>query len=74
MQFPELQNMLSMAFSEGTGEESLHLVKYKTPYTARSAEKKYDFKQAHMRGKACIGEESARSAEKKLVFFGTQSP
>lgn len=66
--------MLPMAFSEGTGEESLHLVKNKNPYTAQSAEKKYYFKQAHMRGKACIGEDSARSAEKKTVFFGTQSP
>ena len=60
--------MLPMAFSEGTGEESLHLVKKKT-YTARSAEKKYDFKQAHMREKACIGEDSARSAEKKLCLL-----
>ena len=66
--------MLPMAFSEGTGEESLHLVKDKNPSPAQSAEKKYYFKQAHMRGKACIGEDSARSAEKKTVFFGTQSP
>ena len=66
--------MHPMVFSEGTGEESLHLVKNKNPYTAQSAEKKYDFKQAHMRGKACIGEDSARNAEKENVFCVAQSP
>ena len=38
-------------------------------YTARSAETKNDFKHEHMKGKACIGEDSARSAEKKTVFL-----
>ena len=61
--------MHPMVFSEGTGEESLHLVKNKNPYPARSAEKKCDFKQAHMRGEACIGEDSARYVEMKICVF-----
>ena len=40
----------------------------KKTYTARSAGKKYGFKPGHMMGKAFIGEDSARSAEKKCVL------
>ena len=49
-----------------SGEKKRH-----TPRDARG--KKYGFKPGHMMGKACIGEDSARSAEKNAFLEDTNS-
>jgi hypothetical protein len=58
-----------MTFSAGTGERSLHLVKNKKTYTAQSAGKKYDFKQAQRREGLHRGRLRAMRGNENLCFL-----